>query len=143
MASSATGQELWLSTRCAVSASACSTKPCEQQSRDHVTSLYEVWADTSRSLAPDSIHDPRFCHLPVPGGELGDLAAALPLSPGSLGCAACWSMARACGSSGTWEEATTSCLDVMCLTPRCLLGSFRHTAHFSLPERRSKNRILL
>jgi len=141
VASSATGQELWLSTRCTVSTSASCTKPCEQQSRDHVASLYEVWADTSRSLAPDSIHDLRFRRLPVPGGELGALAAALPLSPRSLGCTACWSMAGVCGSSGTWEEATTSCLDVMCLTPRCLLGSFRHTAHSSLAEGRSKNRI--
>lgn len=82
-----------------------------------------------------------FAVFQLPRGELSALAAALPLSPGSLGCTACWSMAGACGSSGTWEEATTSCLDVMCLTPRCLLGSFRHTAHSSLAEGRSKNRI--
>lgn len=81
-----------------------------------------------------------FAVFQSPRGELRALAAALSQSPESLGCPACWSMAGACGSSGTWEEATTSGLDVMCLTPRCLLGSFRHSAHSSVAEGRSKNR---
>lgn len=64
-ASPATGQELWLSTRWTGTTSASSTKPWEQQSQGHVASLYRVWADTSRSLTPDSIHDLCLCCFPV------------------------------------------------------------------------------
>lgn len=116
-------------------------KALEQQSRDHGGSLYEAWADTSRSLAPDSTHLPALLPSPIAQRGARSLGSSPAVSPGSPGCAACWSMAGACGSSGTWEEATTSCLDVMHLTPRCLLGSFRHIiANPVLAEQRGKSR---
>lgn len=123
MAFSVSGRELWLSPRCLVSALASGTKPCEQRSRDHVASLCEVWADTSRSPAPDSIHDLRFCHLPLAqrGAQcLGSSPVTVPRVPG-LYCLL--EHGRSVWQLRHLEEATTSCLDVMCLTPRVHLGT--------------------
>lgn len=74
-----------LSTHWTGSTSASGTKPWEQRSQGHVASLYRVWADTSRSLTPDSIHDLCLCCFPVTqrgAQSLGSSPVTVPRVPG-------------------------------------------------------------